>query len=69
LKKTVFFLVAGLESQEDDAPKRILFFKPVNWLGQIRPHRRDEACSASLWQTFFVMTMGAQILVFTHGHR
>ncbi len=27
------------------------------------PHRRDEAWSASLWQTFFAMTMGAQIPV------
>ena len=46
-----------------DAPKLILFFKPMSWLGQIRPHRRDEAWSASLWQTFFAMTMGAQIPV------
>ncbi len=55
--------MAGLESQEEDAPKRILFFKPMSWLGQIRPHRRDEAWSASLWQAFFAMTMGAQIPV------
>jgi hypothetical protein len=33
--------MAGLESQED-APKRILFFKPMSWLGQLRSHRRDE---------------------------
>jgi hypothetical protein len=25
-----------LESQEEDAPKRIIFFKPMSWLGQIR---------------------------------
>ena len=37
-----------LESQEEDAPKRILFFKPMSWLGQIRTHRRDESWSASL---------------------
>ena len=55
--------MAGLESQEEDAPKRILFFKPMSWLGQIRPHRRDESWSASLWQTFFSMSMGAQIPV------
>jgi hypothetical protein len=55
--------MAGLESQEEDAPKRILFFKPFSWLGQIRPHRRDEAWSAGHWQTFFTMTMGAQIPV------
>ncbi len=53
--------MAGLESHEEDAPKRLLFFKPMSWLGQIRPHRRVEAWSASLWQTFFVMTMGVQI--------
>jgi hypothetical protein len=55
--------MAGHESQEVDAPKRILFFKPMSWLGQIRPHCRDEAWSVSLWQTFFAMTMGAQISV------
>jgi hypothetical protein len=55
--------MAGLESQEEDAPKRVLFFKPMSWLGLIRPHRRDEAWSASLWQTFFALTMGAQIPV------
>ena len=40
--------MAGLESQEEDAPKRILFFKSMSWLGQIRSHRRDETWSASL---------------------
>ena len=40
--------MADLESQEEDAPKRILFFKPMSWLGQIRSHRRDETWSASL---------------------
>ena len=37
--------VVGLESQEEDAPERILFFKPMSWLGQIRSHRRDETWS------------------------
>ena len=40
--------MTGLESQEEDVPKCILFFKPMSWLGQIRPHRRDESWSASL---------------------
>jgi hypothetical protein len=31
--------MAGLESQEEDAPKRVLFFKPMSLLGQIRIHR------------------------------
>ncbi len=53
--------MTGLESQEEDAPQRILFFKPMSWLGQIRSHRRDESWSGSLWQTFFSTSMGAQI--------
>ncbi len=55
--------MTGLESPEEDAPKCLLFFKPMSWLGQIRPHRRDESWSASLWQTFFSTSMGAQIPV------
>ncbi len=55
--------MAVLESQEEDAPKRVLFFKTMSWLGQIRPHRRDESWSASLWQKFFSTCMGAQIPV------
>ena len=55
--------MAGLESLEEDHPKRILFYKPMGWLGHIRSHRRDEAWSASLWQTFFSTAMGAQIPV------
>jgi hypothetical protein len=54
--------MTGLESQED-APNRILFFKPMSLLAKIRLHRRDEAWPASLWQTFFAMTVGAQIPV------
>jgi hypothetical protein len=44
--------MASLESQEEDAPISVLCFKPMSRLGQIRPHRRDEPWSASLWQTF-----------------
>ena len=40
--------MTGLESQEEDTPKCILFFKPMSWLGQIRSHRRDESWSGSL---------------------
>ncbi len=55
--------MAGLETQEEDAPRRVLFFKSMSWLGQIRSHRRDESCSASLCQTFFFTSMGTQIPV------
>jgi hypothetical protein len=57
--------MANLESQEEDAPRRVLWFKPMSWLGQIRPHRRDEAWSASLWQTFFAASVGAQLPLLT----
>jgi hypothetical protein len=40
--------MASLESQEKDAPRRVLWYKPMSCLGQIRPHRRDETWSASL---------------------
>ncbi len=54
-----------LESQEEDVPNRILFFKPMSGLGQIRSHRRDEAWSGSLRQTSFDMTLVTQILIIT----
>ena len=33
----------------------------MSWLGQIRPHRRDEAWSAGLWQAFFALCVGATV--------
>jgi hypothetical protein len=40
----------NLESDDEDASRRVLWYKPMSWLGQIRPQRRDEARSAGLWQ-------------------
>ncbi len=40
--------MTDLESLEEDDPKRILFFKPMGCLGQIRSHRRDETWSDGL---------------------
>ena len=51
--------------QEEDTPKRILFFKPMSWLDQIRPHRRDQTWSPNLVQTFFSTSMDTQIPVIT----
>jgi hypothetical protein len=53
--------MTSLESQEEDAPRRVLWFKPMSWLGQIRTHRRDETWSVSLWETFFVSCVGTNI--------
>ena len=41
--------MGDLESQEEDAPRRILWCKPMGFLGVITPHRRDETWSAGLW--------------------
>ncbi len=39
----------NLESEEDDAPSRVLWYKPMSWMGQMRTHHRDESWSAGLW--------------------
>jgi hypothetical protein len=56
--------MVDLESQAEDAPKRVLWCKPMAWRGVIRPHCRDEAWCPSLWQTFFALCVGAQIATF-----
>ena len=53
--------MASLKAHEEDAPRRVLWYKPMSWLGQIRPHRRDEAWPAGLWQPFFAACVGATI--------
>ena len=60
-KNKRYFFFHPRKQYLEDAPKRILFYKPMGWLGQIRPHRRDESWSAGLGQTFFSTSMGAQI--------
>jgi hypothetical protein len=39
----------------------ILWYQPMGFLGVIRPHRRHEAWSASLLQTFLASCVGAKI--------
>ena len=51
----------NLESDEENSSRRVLWYKPMSWLGQIRPHHRDEAWSAGLWQAFFASCVGATI--------
>ena len=40
--------MSALESEEEDTPKRTLWYKPLGFLGTIRPYHRDETWSASL---------------------
>ncbi len=42
-------------------PKGILWYTPMGFLGVIRPHRRDEAWSGSLRQSFFTTFVVANI--------
>ena len=51
-----------LESQDEDAPKRVLWYKPMVFWGLIRPHHRDEVWSASLCQTFLTTCVGSVTL-------
>ena len=38
-------------------PNRVLWYRPMAWVGVIRPTRKDEAWPASLWQTFFELAV------------
>ena len=49
----------NLESDDEDTTMRVLWYKPMSWLGQIRSHHRDESWSAGLCQAFFVSCVGA----------
>ena len=44
--------MGDLESQEEDDPRRILWYKSLVFLGVIRPHHRDESWSAGLCSPF-----------------
>jgi hypothetical protein len=51
----------NLESDEEDASRRVLWYKPMSWLGQISTHHRDETWSAGLWQVVFVSCVGVTV--------
>ncbi len=40
--------MGDLESQEENAPKRILWYKTMTWLVSVRSHHRDEDWTPSL---------------------
>ena len=43
----------ALEPEQEGAPARSLWYKPMAWLGVLRPLSQAESWSAPLWQTFF----------------
>ena len=53
----------GLEEQADNAQARDLYWKPLSWLGAIRPTSTNDAGDAfdpALWTTFVSMTLGVE---------
>jgi hypothetical protein len=48
----------GLEEQTDNNKARELFWKPLSWLGTIRPTSANDAFDPSIWETFVSTTLG-----------
>ena len=51
----------GLEEQADNAKARELFWKPLSWLGTIRPTSANDAFDPTLWETFVSTTLGLEV--------
>ena len=51
-----------LEDQADDGKARELRWKPLSWLGTLRPTTADDAWDPGIWQTFFFTTLGLEVL-------
>ena len=52
-----------VEDQADNAKARELFWKPLSWLGNIRPTSANDAFDPALWETFVSTTLGLGIPV------
>jgi hypothetical protein len=48
----------ALEEQADNAKARDLYWKPLSWLGTIRPTSANDAFDPALWETFVSTTLG-----------
>jgi hypothetical protein len=53
----------GLEEQADNAKARDLVWKPLSWLGTLRPSSANDASDPALWETFFTSTTGFEVPV------
>jgi hypothetical protein len=51
----------GLEEQTDNDKARDLFWKPLSWLGTIRPTSANNAFDPALWETFTSTTLGLEV--------
>jgi hypothetical protein len=63
----------ALEEQADNAKAHDLYWKPLLWLGTIRPTSADDAFDPALWGTFVSTTLGLGVPVLSslprlHNH-
>jgi hypothetical protein len=55
----------SLEEQADNTKSRELHWKPLSWLGTIRPTTPNDTWDQQLWETFVCTTLGLEVLVLT----
>jgi len=55
--------MSALEDQADNGKARELRWKPMSWLGTLRPTTVDDAWAPAIWQTFFTSTLGLEVPV------
>ena len=55
----------GLGEQADNAKAHELHWKPLSWLGTIRPTTPNDAWDQPLWETFVCTTLGLEVPVLT----
>jgi hypothetical protein len=53
----------ALEEQAENAKARDLYWKPLSWLGTIRPTSANDAFDPALWETFVSTTLGLGVPV------
>jgi hypothetical protein len=53
----------ALEEQADNAKARDLYWKPLSWLGTIRPTSANDAFDPALWEMFVSTTLGLGVPV------
>jgi len=53
----------GWRSKADNAKARHLYWKPLSWLGTIRPSSGNDGFDQSLWATFVSTTLGLEVPV------
>ena len=51
----------NLEEQADNSKARELYWKPMAWLGTIRPTTANDAFDPALWETFVSTMLGLEV--------